>query len=166
MAISEKDHQLLWNYIDQDCSEAEQEQVQKRAESGEPWHEELQQKLLLHEVMQSIEPRHTSMRFVKSIMENLPDFNAKVVIPPLIPKDWIRNFIAASILFITALMVVSWGNAPMSSSGQTLQTVSSQLMSQFESIPLKQWTQFASLLFGILTLLALDRFLKHWKMNF
>ena len=66
MALTEKDHQLLWRYIDGECSKTEEVQIQEHIEQAEPWREELQQKLLLHEVMKGMEPQHTSMRFVKT----------------------------------------------------------------------------------------------------
>ena len=160
MAMTEKDHQLLWNLVDQNCTPTEETHLNEQLQSNAPWQQELEHKLLLHEVMSGMEPKHTSMRFVKTIMENLPDLQARVVVPPLIPKDWIRNFIAASALFVLSLLIVSWGNAPLSAADNTIHQAGVYFSSLFDSVSMKSWSLLFSLAVGGLLLAGLDRWLK------
>ena len=163
--MKEKDHQLLWNYVDGNCTSDEEQKLNRELLNQSPWQEELEQKMLLHEIMNGIEPKHTSMRFVKTIMENLPDLRTRIVIPPLVPKEWIRNFVAAFALFVLSLVIVSWGNSSLTGSGNIVHEAGAQFSSLFLGISTKSWSLLFALTVGPLILTGLDHWLKTGKLQ-
>lgn len=160
MALTEKDHEILWKLIDEEFDPEEENLIKQKLETDLPFKEEWQNKLLIHQIMQGIEPKSPSMRFVQNVMDHLPKLHGRLVITPLIPKEYIRNFILASSFFVVSLIAISWGNSSLTPPNTPLNQISAELSNTILGVPYHTWTIIASITFGILSLMALDKVLK------
>ncbi len=159
MDMNDKDHELMWKYIDGDCEETEISYVQEKLEVDPIFKEEWKQKLILHEALKEIDFQQPSMRFVKNVMEALPKPNFRLVIQPLIPKSMVLKFIFGAAAFIAAMILISWGNDPLSSPFEQEPPFYTQISNTLNDIPLTTWQIITAVTFGFLTLLGLDYWL-------
>ncbi|MEL6944975.1 MAG: hypothetical protein AAFO82_20150, partial [Bacteroidota bacterium] len=69
MKITEE---LLWKYIEGNCTDAEQMAVKQALEDDVDLKKEWLERKILHQMMEKQELESPSMRFTKNVMESLP----------------------------------------------------------------------------------------------
>ncbi|MEM8525650.1 MAG: hypothetical protein AAGG68_13495 [Bacteroidota bacterium] len=157
MKITEE---ILWNYIEGNCNEAERLRVEKALKTDVNLKKEWLERKLLHEIMEKQELESPSMRFTKNVMEALPKMSNYAI-----TKKQLRPFlfvILGSFLLITFLSVFI--ETPADNSTLEQFNSSAQAMSSFF---LQEQVLFIGLALGAVSvLLLLDQFLqKRLKIN-
>jgi len=161
MGMKEQDHDLIWKYIDGDCTTLEVQYVEDQIEANPNFNKEWKQKLVLHETLKEIETHQPSMRFVMNVMDALPATNFGLRIAPLVPKRWIWKILIGSCFFVTTMVAVTWGNMPISA--HFIEQPPSLWMTythKILAIPASIWNIIAALTFAVLSLLGMDYWMK------
>ena len=159
MDMNEKDHELMWKFIDGDCEAEEFSYVQKKLDVDPLFHNEWKEKLILHEALKEIDYNQPSLRFVKNVMEALPAGNFKLTIPPLVPKSTIWRVIYGSIAFTAMMIFAGWGNDPITAQLLPGERSYSQLTALLIGIPGSTWQIIMAVSLGFLVLIGMDYFL-------
>lgn len=151
--------ELLWKFIDGDCTEEEKTQIQKALEQDEALRRSLAERQALHEALQKIEEEAPSMRFATNVMENLP----KNVWSwrPLVTPRLIGKFILGLSASVSLCVLIAFTAAPTVNStatdpviGQVTQLSNQIFSSSFSSL-------IVLLTIGAAMLYLLDRYLKN-----
>ena len=159
--MKEQDHDLIWKYIDGDCTTVEVQYVENQIEGNPTFNKEWKQKLVLHEALKEIETHQPSMRFVMNVMESLPTPNFGLRIAPLVPQRWVWKTLVGSGLFVAMMLAVTWGNMPISA--HFIEQPPSPWMTYTHmilEIPASVWNIIAALSFAVLSLLGMDFWMK------
>ena len=80
--------ELLWKYIDGDCSPEEAAQVERRLAEDPGFKREWAQRARLHQQLQQQEPEQPSLRFARNVMDRLPNLYRRLDVSPLISPFW------------------------------------------------------------------------------
>lgn len=162
--MMEKDQQLIWKYLDNACSEEEMNFINDQIDRDDLFRKELKQAEKLHGLLGDVEPHQPSMRFVKNLMEQIPEMPKKLVINPLVPKSLIRNFVLGTFLVILGLFVITWEpatktNLPSNYSIELprLTYIEELATTYFSAISLETWAIISALTTSLLLFVVIDR---------
>lgn len=113
--------ELLWRYIDGDCSEEEQQLIKNALAEDESLKEAMAERQALHAALKKIEEEEPSMRFATNVMENLPEqlWSWR----PLVTRQLVGQFLLglSGSIAICYLLAASFG--PGSTSGNSKQMI-------------------------------------------
>ena len=157
-----EDSQLLWKYLDGDCSTEEQQLIKQKLEEDNNFREEWLERKMLHESFQAMETEAPSMRFAANVMDNLPQLYQRATLPPLVRPFWTRAFtysIIASTVILLIISILSPTGAGEGSSRWLLPEVK-QIGDLFNVIPNEAFVLIASVSMGAVLLLWVDQMLK------
>ena len=98
----------LWDYIDGLSSNEEKTVIEQLLEDNREWKEKYHELLDVHQLMQSSELEHPSMRFSKNVMEEISRLHIAPAAKTYINKNIIRGIV---IFFVTTMLDVELSNA-------------------------------------------------------
>ena len=151
--------ELLWKYIDGDCSPEEQAEVERLLAADEGFKLEWAQRKKLHEGLKEQPLEQPSMRFARNIMERLPALYKKINIEPLFsPAQW-RVIYGLLGVFLVGYFSMVYGVVESGTAG-TPSPMLDNMIQTVNSLPSQVMAVLAALSFGIITLVWLDRQLK------
>jgi hypothetical protein len=101
--------ELLWKYVEGNCTENEISQVENLLSKNSEAAKELEQILAVHSTLKAIEPEKPSMRFLKNVMEALPDIYPAAAYDSILQSFWKKLGIGV-IIFICAGIFLSQKN--------------------------------------------------------
>lgn len=150
--------ELLWKYIDGNCSEEEKKAINTAIAEDDTLRAALAERIALHQALKKMEAEQPGMRFTSNVMENLPD---KVLAwQPLLSPRLIGKFfggltagLAICFLLVYNIQATESGQDYASIIGQVTQWSHQVFYSTFSKI-------IAMLTLSLLPLYFLDRFLK------
>lgn len=99
--FGEGDEQRLWDYIDGLSTPSEKTVIEKLLEANAEWQAKYRELLDVHQLMQSSELEHPSLRFTKNVMEEITRLQIAPATSTYINKNIIRGI---GIFFITILI--------------------------------------------------------------
>lgn len=154
-AISEE---LLWKYIDGDCSDEEKQMIEAALEKDETLKQSMAERKALHLALQNIEEEVPSMRFATNVMENLPKkvWRWKPLLTPRLAGRFIFGLVSGTtICFLLAFTAAPNVNAVSQDPviGQLSQWSNQFFASSFSNM-------IILITLGVAILYALDQYLK------
>ncbi len=154
--------QLIWQYIDGECTEAERMELEALLKKDKKLQREVQEARQLHQQLQQLEPEQPSLRFSVNVMEQLPPLARRLWVEPFVPESVIRRFLAVmtglfALFFILLLLSRKYyPEQTESTTSQAFETIAGSIA----AIP-QQWLVLVIIAAsGTLLLLLLDRFLQ------
>ena len=91
---------LIWKYVDGECTPAEISQIESAARRDPEVRRAIAEAEMLHLKLQKQETEAPSMRFVQNVMEALPPIYRKYSSEPLLNPSWIKAFYAFLAVFL------------------------------------------------------------------
>ncbi len=91
--------ELLWKYVEGNCSAAEGGNIEKQLADNPSLQKELDSILEVHSTLKGMDTDKPSMRFTQNVLDALPDIYGSGVIEPLVKPVWKKVFW----LFLAAL---------------------------------------------------------------
>ena len=161
--MNTSDQQIIWKYIDGDCSPEEIREVEQKMATDPAFKAELEERKKLQQAFQAMETEEPSLRFAANVMDNLPEIYQRTAIPPLVRPFWTRAFLVSLVGAFLVLLVVfmlSPGAIANPDSFWGLQEAQ-QLGSWVNSLPAQLLVLISSLSFGSLLLIWIDRQPRH-----
>ena len=159
--------ELLWKYVQGECSAQEKAAVETRLAADPKLRDELKMIRKMHLALADMEPEQPSMRFTTNVMEALPKLYSPATIEPLVMPVWKRIFWGAVVLLFSGLLF--WGKNASPAKQQPLPYIddlSRGIGSIFKAIPSDIVGYFVPLVLVIATLLIIDKILISRKLNF
>ncbi|WP_428328021.1 anti-sigma factor family protein [Mucilaginibacter sp.] len=109
----------LWDYIDGNCSAAEQEAISGLIDSDEVYRDKYQELLLLNQEFATMELDEPPMAFTYNVMEAIRTEQAQVPLKAAINKRLMFAIGAFFVLTILALLIFTFSNVSLSATDVT-----------------------------------------------
>jgi len=161
-----QDEQLIWNYLDGQCTPAQRAAIKKRLTEDDAFHAAYLERRQLHTSLQKQEAEQPSLRFAKNVMDRLPLLYRRTV-EPLVRPFWIKVFAGA----LGAFLLVYLGGVIYSlqhglvSGEDPAARVGSQVSDFLSGLPTQAFYVIMALSISYLFLVFLDRKLKRMMVN-
>ncbi len=105
--MKELDEQIIWKFLDGNCSEEERNQVESILQIQPELLEDFEMKRLLHTQLSDVELESPSLDFTSKIMAAIPEPQAISEIQPLLSPIWKKVGIAScTILFLSCIFLL------------------------------------------------------------
>ncbi|MCO6478073.1 MAG: zf-HC2 domain-containing protein [Phaeodactylibacter sp.] len=156
-----KNFELLWKYIDGECSPEEEAQVERLLAEDLEFKREWARRVKLHRELQQQEVEQPSLRFARNVMDRLPELYRKLDISPLISPLWrkiIGGVAGAFLLAYFALVFNVIETAGPAKGGQIPEVQA--FVDALTGLPAQAMSILLALSFGYILLAFLDRQLK------
>ncbi len=156
--------ELLWKYIEGQCSPEEQQEVERLLAEDAAFKLEWAQAHQLHHALQQQAAEQPSMRFAKNIMERLPALYRKLSIQPLLSPRAKRAFAGLLGLFLAAYFYFAYQYL-QANPGSAADSPLDKLADTLLSLPMTVMSLLAALSCAFLLLAWLDRRLKKRQLS-
>ena len=153
--------ELLWKYIDGECSPEEAARVKRLMEENLSLKKEWAQRLKLHQELQQQEAEQPSMRFTRNVMDRLPELYRKLNISPLISPFWRKALSGVAGIFLLAYFALAFNvieTAPPGSAPQYPEV--DTFVNTLTGLPMQVMSIVLALSLGFVLLSFADRKLK------
>ena len=152
--------EILWNYIDGNCTTDEQEAISKLIAQDESYRLKYNELVKLNEEFMAIELDEPPMAFTDNVMEDIRAEYAKKPLKSAINKKIITMISIFFVLTISVLLVITLSNISFSSAGSSINVPSNFKvpdMNSFISRPVKLGLVFFDV---VLALFLFDNYLR------
>ncbi len=156
-----KNVELLWKYIDGECTPEEAAQVERLLAEDAGFKREWAQRTRLHQELQQQEVEQPSMRFARNVMDRLPELYRKLDISPLISPLWKKIIGGVAGVFLLAYFALVFNvieTAGPAEGGQIPEVQA--FVDTLTGLPAQAMSILLALSFGYILLALLDRQLK------
>lgn len=153
--------ELLWKYIDGECSPDEALEAERLLAENPELKREWAQRARLHQELQQQELEQPSMRFARNVMERLPELYRKLDIRPLISPFWRKALAGLAGVFVLAYFALVFNvieTAGPAEGGQIPEVQA--FVDTLTGLPMQAMSILLALSFGYILLAFLDRQLK------
>ncbi|MCO6487344.1 MAG: zf-HC2 domain-containing protein [Phaeodactylibacter sp.] len=153
--------ELLWKYIDGDCSPEEAARVERRLAEDPGFKREWAQRVKLHQQLQQQEPEQPSLRFARNVMDRLPNLYRRLDISPLISPFWQKVLGGGVGALLLAYFALVFNVIETAGPGQEEQIPGVQaFVDTLTGLPVQALSIISTLSIGYVLLVFLDRKLK------
>lgn len=156
----------LWNYIDGTVSADEKSAIEKLLESNLEWKNKYHELLEVHQLMQSSELEHPSMRFTKNVMEEIAKYHIAPATKTYINKKIIWGIGIFFITLIVGFLIYGFGQIDWSAGTNTSDKYIDLSKVDFSKFFNNTYVNVFMMLNVVLALMLLDRFLANRRKEF
>ena len=160
--------QQLWAYIDGFSSKEEKSAVEKMLESNLEWKSKYHELLEVHQLINSAELEHPSMRFTKNVMEEIARYHIAPATKNYINKRIVWGIATFFITVVTGFLIYGFGQVDWTTSNGTSTTEKYIDLSKvdFSKIFNNNFVNAFMMVNVVLGLVLLDRFLANKRKKF
>ncbi len=160
--------QQLWAYIDGFSSKEEKSAVEKMLESNLEWKSKYHELLEVHQLINSAELEHPSMRFTKNVMEEIARYHIAPATKNYINKRIVWGIATFFITVVTGFLIYGFGQVDWTTSNGTSTTEKYIDLSKvdFSKIFNNNFVNVFMMVNVVLGLVLLDRFLANKRKKF
>jgi len=160
--------QQLWSYIDGFSSKEEKSAVEKMIESNLEWKNKYHELLEVHQLINSAELEHPSMRFTKNVMEEIARYHIAPATKNYINKKIVWGIGAFFITVVTGFLIYGFGQVDWTTNDGTSTTEKYIDLGKvdFSKIFNNNFVNAFMMVNVVLGLVLLDRFLANKRKKF
>ncbi len=152
--------ELLWKYIDGQCTPEEASRVEKLLVEDAEFKREWAQRHKLHQHLRLEELEQPSMRFARNVMDRLPNLYRKLDIRPLISPFWRKALGGLGSAFLLAYFALVFNVVEMAGPESSPNPQLQGFVETLTSLPMQAMSILLSLSIGYILLTFLDQQLK------
>lgn len=153
--------ELLWKYLDGECSPEETGAVEKLLAEDPEFKREWARRHKLHKQLQQQELEQPSLRFARNVMDRLPELYHKLDIRPLISPLWqkVLGGLAGAFLLAYFALVYNFVETTAPDGASQIPAVQA-FVDTLAGLPVQALSILLSLSFGYILLVVIDQRLK------
>ena len=149
----------LWDYIDGISVSGERTSIKELIENNLEWKNKYHELLEVHQLMQSTELEHPSLRFTKNVMEEIAKYHIAPATKSYINKRIIWSIAAFFITMIVGFLIYGFGQIDWSAANSTTEKYIDLGKVDYSRFFNNTYVNIFMMLNVVLGLMLLDRYL-------